>query len=52
MGTELSKMFEDQSLNPEFPYMPKSEWESRIKKARQLMKQKNIDALMILNNAV
>lgn len=50
MGTELSKMIEEQALNPEFPYMPKSEWESRIKKARQLMKQKNIDALMILNN--
>ena len=50
MGTELPKMIEDQALNPEFPYMPKSEWESRIKKARQLMKPKGIDALMILNN--
>jgi len=50
MGTEMSKMIESQALNPEYPYMPKEEWESRIKKARQLMKGKNLDALMILND--
>ena len=50
MGTELPKMTERETLNPEFPYMPKSEWESRIKKARQLMGKMGLDALMILNN--
>ncbi len=50
MGTELSKMIESQALNPEFPYMPKAEWASRIKKARQLMAKMNLDAIMILNN--
>ncbi len=50
MGTEFSKMIESQALNPEFPFMPKDQWESRIKKARQLMERKNLDALMILNN--
>jgi len=50
MGIQLPKIIERESLNPEFPYMPKSEWESRIKKARQLMKQRNLDALMILNS--
>jgi len=50
MGTELQKMTEREALNPEFPYMPKNEWESRIKKAQQLMGKRNLDALMILNN--
>jgi len=50
MGIQLPKIIERESLDPEFPYMPKSEWESRITKARQLMKQKNLDALMILNS--
>jgi Xaa-Pro aminopeptidase len=30
--------------------MPKEEWESRIKKARALMKGKGLDAVLILNN--
>lgn len=50
MGTELAKTIESQALNPEYPYMPKEEWESRIRKARQLMRQRKLDALMILNN--
>ncbi len=49
MGTEFKKTTEWESLNPEFPYMPKNEWESRIEKARQLMGKKGLDALMILN---
>jgi Xaa-Pro aminopeptidase len=47
--TEIHKISEFKSLDPEFPYMPKAEWESRISKARTMMNQKGIDALLILN---
>jgi len=50
MATELKKTFERKSLNPNLPYMPKEEWESRIKKARGLMERDGLDALFILNN--
>jgi Xaa-Pro aminopeptidase len=50
MGSELKKAVEKKALNPEFPYMPKAEWESRIKKARELMGKRGLDAVMILNN--
>jgi Xaa-Pro dipeptidase len=50
MGSELKKAVEREALNPEFPYMPKAEWESRIKKARGLMGKRELDAIMILNN--
>jgi len=50
MGSELKKAVIKEAMNPDFPYMPKAEWESRIKKARSLMSKKGIDALMILNN--
>lgn len=50
MGSELKKAVEKEAMNPEFPYMPKVEWESRIKRARSLMEKKGLDALMILNN--
>ena len=50
MGTELKKALQSEAMNPEFPYMPKAEWEARIKKARKLMDKKGIDALMILNS--
>jgi len=50
MGTELSKAVERESLNPKFPYMPKEEWDSRIKMIRDLMEKNGLDAVMILNN--
>jgi len=50
MGTELDKVIEEKALNPEVPYMPKSEWESRIAKARNLMGKADLDAMIILNN--
>ena len=49
LGTELKKGIENQALNPEFPYMPKNEWESRIERMRRLMGNMNIDAILILN---
>jgi len=49
MGTELKKTYEHNSVAPPFPYMPKEEWQSRIDKARRLMSEKGIDALIILN---
>ncbi len=48
--TELWKTYETESLDPPFPYMPKAEWESRIKRAQNLMKDKGLDGLLILNN--
>ncbi len=50
MGSELKKAVIKEAMNPDFPYMPKAEWESRIKKARSLMAKKGMDAIMILNN--
>ena len=50
MGTELRKVYRRESMNPEFADVPKTEWESRIHKARALMKKKGLDALIILNN--
>ena len=50
MGSELKKAVIKEAMNPDFPYMPKVEWESRIKKARSLMAKKGMDAIMILNN--
>ena len=47
--TEYHKAYEGESLNPFFPYMPKEEWEGRISKARSLMAEKGLDALLILN---
>jgi len=49
MGTELAKTFESESLSPTYPYMPKQEWENRISKARKLMAQNGLDAILILN---
>jgi Xaa-Pro aminopeptidase len=49
MGTELAKTIEGESLSPTYPYMPKEEWENRISKARRLMTQKGLDAILILN---
>jgi len=50
MGTELNKTYQREALNPEFPNMPKWEWESRIKKARGLMEKRGLDAIMILTD--
>ena len=50
MGKEFKKAVVKKALNPEFPYMPKTEWSSRIKKARSLMEKRGLDAIMILNN--
>lgn len=50
MSTELKKAVSREALTPEYPYMPKEEWETRIAKARALMSEKGLDALMILNN--
>lgn len=50
MGTELNRAFETEALNPEHPYMPKKEWESRIKKAQGLMEKRGLGAILILNN--
>jgi len=49
MGTEFYKAVETESLNPIYPYMPKEEWERRISKARGLMANKGLDAILILN---
>jgi len=49
LSSELKKCYEMKVLSPKFPYMPRDEWESRIKKARELMKEKGIDALLLLN---
>ena len=49
MGTEYEKTIETESLNPVYPYMPRAEWERRISKARSLMAEKDIDAILILN---
>jgi len=48
--SEMKKTFEWETLNPEFPYMPKEEWHNRIKKAKELMKRDGLDALVILHN--
>ena len=50
MGSEIKKSFKLQSLNPQYPYMPREEWESRIEKARGLMEEKGLDAMIILTN--
>ena len=50
MGTELKKAVRREALNPQFPYMPREEWDVRIKRARELMEKKGIDAFMVLNN--
>lgn len=47
---ELKKAVEKVSLNPEFPYMPKEEWDSRITKTRSLLEKYGLDAIMILHN--
>jgi len=47
--TELKKCYERKMLSPEFPYMPKAEWEGRIKKAKKIMADKGVDALFLLN---
>jgi len=47
--SELKKCVETSALSPEYPYMPKEEWEGRIKKARVLMDKNGIDGLVILN---
>jgi Xaa-Pro aminopeptidase len=48
--SELKKCYESKALSPEWAYMPKEEWEERIKKARVLMDKSGIDALMLLND--
>jgi len=48
--SELEKCYEMQALSPHFPYMPKEEWEGRIKRARALMDKNGIDALFLLND--
>jgi Xaa-Pro aminopeptidase len=50
MGVELRKTFERPALAPQYPYMPKSEWELRTGKIRGLMEKKGLDALMVLND--
>ncbi|GAB6146642.1 M24 family metallopeptidase [Desulfocicer niacini] len=47
--SELNKCTQTESLNPKFPYMPKGEWEGRIKQAGNLMKKAGVDALLVLN---
>lgn len=47
--SELKKCYQMEALNPEYPYMPKDERESRIKKTKALMEEKNIDALLLFN---
>ena len=50
MASELAKTIQSESLNPTYPYMPKEEWESRISKARMLMEQQGLDAILILTH--
>lgn len=50
MARELEKVLKRQSHSPAFPYMPKDEWDGRIRKARGLMAKQGMDALMILNS--
>jgi Xaa-Pro aminopeptidase len=47
--SELKKCYEMETLSPKFPYMPKDEWQGRINKAKSLMKDKGIDALLLFN---
>jgi len=47
--SELKKCYEIKALSPKFPYMPREEWEGRIKKAKKIMAEKGIDALFLLN---
>jgi len=47
--SELKKCYEMEALVPKFPYMPKDEWQGRIKKAKGLMADKGIDALLLFN---
>jgi Xaa-Pro aminopeptidase len=47
--SELKKCHESEALSPKFPYMPQNEWEGRIKKAKGLMQDKRIDALLLFN---
>lgn len=44
--TELEKTIRMPALEPKFPYMPKSEWKSRVEKAREWMEKEGIDAIM------
>lgn len=44
---DLKKCVETEALSPQFPYMPKNEWEGRVKKAKGLMEEKGIDALLL-----
>lgn len=48
MSGELSKAVSRETLAPKYPYMPREEWEGRISKARALMKEKGLDALVLL----
>lgn len=47
--SELKKCYEIGALSPEWPYMPKDEWQGRIKKAKSLMKDNDIDAMLLFN---
>lgn len=46
---KFEKCTELEHVSPEFPYMPKEEWESRIKRAKELMAQENVEGMLICN---
>ena len=47
MSGELAKAVSRETLNPKYPYMPKQERDGRIARARALMKQKGMDAIIL-----
>ncbi|HJO72768.1 MAG TPA: aminopeptidase P family N-terminal domain-containing protein, partial [Rhodospirillales bacterium] len=50
MPSELDKAIRRETLTPQYPYMPREEWQDRITRARALMKEKGLDALMLVNS--
>ena len=47
--SELKKCHEITVLSPKFPYMPENEWRGRIERAKSLMTDKGVDALLLFN---
>jgi Xaa-Pro aminopeptidase len=50
MPSELDKAIQRETLTPQYPYMPREEWKDRIARARALMTDKGLDALMLVNS--
>ena len=50
MSSELQKAVQRESMKPEYPYMPREEWDARVSRARSEMASSGIDALMILSS--